>query len=457
MKEKYHQCELMVNLFSLSILILIFIFHAVSLYHYNQQYVPPKNHYGVVGEIASLPRCQHYTCRFNFKLDKNHSNPYHGYVWLGWYGYHPPLQFGQKWYFTVRLRKRAALQGGSWLLARKSLYAGYVLTKLPRFALPVQKHFSLLSFRQKLANFIGSAVKNPHLAAIIMALTVGVRASFTPYDWRVFQYTGTTHLIAISGLHIGFVFILFYRLIFRLLRCSPYILTRWHAPICARIAALMLALGYGVMAGMSLSTQRSLIMLFLFLLPSFFGRQLPAWRRMLTAFILLIALEPLAVFHIGFWLSFGAVATILYCGLDRRAIGPQIFKWLKVQFGITLLLLPLTLYFFGKVSLLAELSNLVAIPWISFLIVPLALLASVIWLFSTALAAKFFLLAAGLLWPLWWSLSYLSHFSWSHYDYAGLGFMPFLLASLAMLLLLLPRGFDFRWFGLVLLLPLFIS
>ena len=206
---------------------------------------------------------------------------------------------------------------------------------------------------------------------------------------------------------------------------------------------------------MSLPTQRALIMLFAYYFPGLWYLRVPIWRRLMMAFVLIVALEPAAIIEPGFWLSFAAVGAIAYVLRGRVGKSSRSSEWLRLHLATSLGLVPLTLYFFNKVSLVMVLANAVAVPWVTLLIVPISLLACV---YDAVMPASFgglFWLAADLLSPLWYYLQYLSSWSFAVWLHHGQQFAKLLVSLCGVLLLLSPLRWAVRLMGLWYLAALF--
>lgn len=229
--------------------------------------------------------------------------------------------------------------------------------------------------QQTLGNY-QSAVLNqwPDGLGVLLALTMGDRSLIGSDLWQVFVNTGTAHLMAISGLHVGLVFVVgqlvaqfFLRFLLRLAW-----LHRWlSAPILISSAfALLCALAYAALAGFSLPTQRALFMLSAWILPLFLRRQWSAWWRWLLALTLVLCFDPLASIGMGFWLSFVAVASLLLLA-NLRSAEQGIRKYIFPQLALTGLSLPWSVEYLGALVWVSPLVNLVAIPVVGLVMIPL--------------------------------------------------------------------------------------
>lgn len=416
------------------------------------------------GWIASIPENSQTSTRFLFVTDSlPHKNIK---LRLSWYGSVPELNVGDYWRLTVRLKRPHGLRnpGGfdyeRWLFARGITATGYVRQSPAPQRLGERQRYPVNRLRQNIANHLNKALSEQRQGAILIALAVGDRQNIQPWQWDVFTRTGTGHLMAISGLHIGMVAGLAFFLMRRLWVLFPALVNRWPAPKAAALAALFSAAAYALLAGLSLPTQRAFIMLAVALFALIWQRSLLPSSALCLALLMVLLLDPGAPLAAGFWLSFGAVATILYALVARHGAYRPLRRWLSLQVFILLALLPAGLIFFQSASLLAPVANLIAIPWVSVSVVPLTLAAVAAGLFSQTLEA--FLLAGAALtmeW-LWGFLAWLADAQWLQWlqlRHAKPPLWTIIFALPGLLLLLAPRGLPARWLGFLLCLPLFFA
>ncbi len=249
------------------------------------------------------------------------------------------------------------------------------------------------TLRARIASRIRDHIADPDAAALVTALAVGLTAGMSRDQWRVFNATGTTHLVAISGLHVT----LFAWLAFRVARFAwRFIPARIDREPFAGIAGLAAAGGYSLLAGFSVPTQRTWIMLATFVFARLVARRVGAGRFWSVALTLVLLLDPRAPLAAGFWLSFIAVGVLLWMAAPEMVVMP-LRRWglaLKSQFAITLALAPTCIAVFGGVSVAGLAANLVAIPLISLVFVPLVLAGAVTAWLAPPWDALFFAMAA---------------------------------------------------------------
>jgi competence protein ComEC len=231
------------------------------------------------------------------------------------------------------------------------------------------------------------------------------------------------------------------------------------APLIAAAAALLAALGYAALAGFAVPTQRALVMLAVTLGGVFLRRRTSPSVLLAAALLAVLLVDPLAVISPGFWLSFAAVAVILYAlsGADAQDWKERLIAWGRLQWAIAAGLLPLLLFLFQQVSLSGPFANLVAIPVVELVVIPATLLGVAgSFLLPDSLAVWPFLLAAKALSILWPMLELLARVEGSQWIQHNPPLWTLGAAIVGVLLLLAPRGIPARWLGLVWLLPMLL-
>ena len=349
-----------------------------------------------------------------------------------------PLQAGQTWQLVVKLKRPwgFANPGGfyyqDYLWMQHVIATGYVVDSAQNHLLKPAA-WSFLTVRAWLAQQIDRY--GGENRRFIQALAVGDRDEFTEQDWRVLQQTGTNHLVAISGLHIGLMAGLVFFCAQFLWRRSRVLCLLMPASIVGAFVAMMIACFYSGLAGFSLPTQRAVIMLVVFMMSVMLKRSLASWHAFSLALLLVLLLNPLSVLDSGFWLSFAAVAALIV-GCHRRT---QSFvnRWLLPQCIVILGVAPWTIFYFHQFSLISPLANLITIPMVGFVIVPLCLVSCLCFcLHVTSVAILLLKLAEQSVDVVWWILRELSHWSFAN---VMIGYFPLwklLLASVVIVVLL---------------------
>jgi len=440
--------------------VLLGLFWGLLQGHWLLAYVLPESVSGqeflVRGQVVGLPQADSRRQRFTLKVDRitPASNetlmvaPQR--LQVSWYG-GEPVTSGERWQLKLRLRPPRGFVNPSafdyqlWLLRRGIDAVGYVRDWERNRRLEPASGFTLGYWRHKASVWLGEVAPQSYRGRF-QALLIGDRSALGQEDWRAMQATGTNHLIAISGLHVGFVAMLGFVLGSALGRLASLTGASWPASRAGHCLALVLALGYSALAGFSLPTQRALLMVLAVQLGFLARRRVHPLDSWLGALALVLILDPLAGFDIGFWLSFTAVGALLLAFVGRRSLNRQpLVSLVKSQWLVFVgLLVPLSLLV-GSASLLAPLANLVAIPLVTFLVVP--------WLLLSALFAGLWpALSDWLLMPATWGLWALDHWlGWLlSFEAPLLQLRPhwslpaLLMAGLACMLLLLPSGLISR-------------
>lgn len=475
-----------------------FIWAALLAQHYLADELPTAlegRDLVVTGTIDSLPFRFNEGQRFNFavehaELDGQTVTNLPHRVALSWYvrphedeGVPVQVQPGERWQLKLHLqRPHGTANIGSfdyevWLLEQRLRATGAVRTD----ALSQSENRRLDPFvwgfrhvieraRAGMRDRILAALPGEKYAGVIVALVVGDERGVGQSDWKVFNRTGIGHLIAISGLHITLIAGMFARLVFFLWSRSFF--TRAELPLilpahkAAALAGIAIGFIYVLLAGFGVPAQRTLYMLMVVAVAMWMGRIASISHIACIALGLVLLLDPWAVLWPGFWLSFGCVTLILFATVGRGrppVVDPgnrraRILAWCKAeghtQLALTVGLVPLTVLLFGEISIISPIANAIAIPLISFVVTPLALLGSVLpppisnWLLQIA---HFFidLLAQVLTW-----LSSLPLAVWAA---PVPPFWIFACAMLGTLWLLAPRGFPLRALGFAGWLPLLLN
>jgi competence protein ComEC len=250
--------------------------------------------------------------------------------------------------------------------------------------------------RLRLRNAFEQMYPERPAAGVVLALVSGDRALVPDAAWETYVATGIVHLMAISGLHVAMLSLLVFWLVRRALRGLPRLGLSWPLQKPALIAAFVAGVGYSLFAGYSIPTERTLIMMAVVSTAMMLERHVPSLQVLLLALLAVLLWSPLAVHAAGFWLSFGAVALLMLFGRGVRG-QPAWRQAVLLQVVISFLLLPLTLWFFERVSWVSPFANLLAVPLVTFAIVPLGLAGCLCWLAGAgSLAAAMWSGAIGL-------------------------------------------------------------
>ncbi|NYZ63967.1 DNA internalization-related competence protein ComEC/Rec2 [Luteimonas sp. SJ-16] len=421
----------------------------------------------VSGRVVQLPLHEAQRTRFAFRVDSAETivPALRGRLLrLAWYddrgveadARRMDLAPGSRWAFTVRVRAPRGLRNPGWLdsekhaMAARVTAAGYVRT---RSAVDqVGSAGGMDAWRDAVAGRIDAAV-GTDTARYVRALAIGDTRALGDLDWETLRATGLTHLVAISGFHVGMVGGFFALLAGALWWAVPRLGRVLPRPQGAALVALAASTGYAAVAGWELPTVRTVLMIAVVAAARLARRRLHIADALAYAATAVILVGPMAVLSAGFWLSFAGVAWLVWCLPDAREVS-MARGLLASQWVATLGLLPLTAALFGQASLAGPLANLVAIPWWSLVVVPLALVGTGLEALHSGAGDWAWRLAAAafdLSWPLFDRLAASPVALWW---LPGPHVLAVPLALLGAFWMLMPRGVPGRALAALLWLPL---
>lgn len=437
----------------------------------------------VTGWVDAFPNVSEARAVFSFRVDRDGDERVPERLRLTWYDPPTDIAAGRDYALVVRLRApRGLANPGAFDYERWLMLEDYGATGYVRSGGDVARQHSLgqrwLLRRHELANRITAAGPSPGAAALITALAIGERDGFQDSHWEWLRRTGTSHLVAISGMHIGLVAAFAFALVrFAWLRL-PHTIANYDLEAAAAASAIA-AFAYAALAGFGLPTQRAVLMVAVALAMLVSRRTVGLFHGLAAALVAILAWDPLATLTASFWLSFGAVAALLALGSrsefmpSRAGVETRSSRWLglsasvqetantrlgsrfrlfaRVQWNITLALVPLASLFFGEISLVSPLVNFVAIPFFSLVMVPLTLAST--GALALGEAGQLLLNLTGHLADgAWMALEWIAGWPWAAVALPQPAPLTAVLAVLAVLMGLawhpLP-GRRFAWLGLV--------
>ncbi|HZV54754.1 MAG TPA: DNA internalization-related competence protein ComEC/Rec2 [Rhodocyclaceae bacterium] len=421
----------------------------------------------IVGVVASLPQRFDNGLRFDFDVE-NATSTVPSRISLAWYSgwrtqedddFHalPEIRAGERWSLTVRLKRPHGnlnpdgFDFEAWLFEQNVRATGYVRkaeTNRKLADLVRTPGYVIERLRQHLRDHFQRALGDAPYAGVLVALAIGDQRAIDQELWQVFARTGVTHLLSVSGLHVTMVAGLAAWLAGWGWRRSSRLMLRLPAQKVAAAAGFLSALAYCLLAGFAVPAQRTLYMLAVVALALWTGRTTVVSRVLALALLLVLLLDPWAVLAAGFWLSFGAVGLLFYIGTGRLGEGHWLAAWGRAQWAVTVGMIPALLAMFQQFSLVSPLANAVAIPVISLLVTPLALLGAL------PFAEPLLWLAHWLTAELMLLLDWLAASDWAVWQQQAPPGWAVALGVAGVGWLLMPRGFPAHWIGIVALLPL---
>ena len=420
----------------------------------------------VVGVVAELPRHYERGLRFNFDVEQTltprASVPEH--IYLSTYSDSKAkplaLKAGERWRLTLRLKRPHGTANPHgfdfeiWALERNIRATGYVHNKGDNRridALADGFGYRIETWREAVRDKFDTTLGDAPYAGVLSALAIGDQNSILPAQWQVFTRTGVNHLMSISGLHITMLASLAFAAAYWLWRRSVRLTLFLPARKAAALAALLTAISYALLSGFAVPAQRTVYMVGAVAAALWINRNFSLGQILSIALLGVLIPDPWAVISVGFWLSFGAVALILYVTAQRIGRSHWLVEYANVQWAMAIGLTPLLLGLFQQVSLVSPIANAIAIPLVSLVVVPLVLLGAALPLEAPLWLAH--LTMDGVMRFLEW-LNALPQAVWTQHAPPAWSVAA---AMLGVMWILLPRGFPARWLGFLLLLPMFLN
>ncbi|MDX8384971.1 MAG: DNA internalization-related competence protein ComEC/Rec2 [Gallionella sp.] len=423
----------------------------------------------VVGVVAELPRMHEYGQRFRFDVEQVLTSdaevPHRLYISTYRSKWNrdssvPVVQAGERWQFTLRLKQP---HSGSnphgfdfeyWALENDIRATGYVYNKGENIRLDDLADgvgYRIETWREAIRNKFQVTLEDTPYAGVLSALAIGDQASISAEQWQVFTRTGVNHLMSISGLHITMLASLGFAITYWLWRRSVYLTLRLPARKAAALVALLFAIGYALLSGYGVPAQRTVYMVGAVAVALWINRNFSLGQILSIALLGVLIPDPWAVLSPGFWLSFGAVALIMYVTAYRIGRPHWLAQYVKVQWAMTIGLTPLLLGLFQQVSLVSPIANAIAIPLVSMVVVPLTLLGAILPL-DAVLWLAYWVMSL-VMWYIEW-LSALPQAVWMQHAPSSWSIIAGVFGAI---LILAPRGFPARWLGVLLMMPMFTN
>ena len=262
-------------------------------------------------------------------------------------------QAGEQWRFTAKLKPPSGsvnpplFDYAAWQMAR-----GYHAVGSASHAVRVGQARNVVGVRQHIANKV-HGVLGADQGGKLLALMIGESSGLSRHEWDILSRTGTNHLFIVSGLHIGLV-------AGATLLCFRLIPGVRASGLIGSAVIMSMVVGYGMMAGMGLPVQRAIVMTLIGVMVAALSREFEIWDGFAIALVLVLTINPFQVLTAGFWLSFGAVALLIFTMRDA-AHQPLWLSYLKTQLVMFVGLAPLLVIWVYQVSVVAPVANLVVI------------------------------------------------------------------------------------------------
>ncbi|MCV6639239.1 DNA internalization-related competence protein ComEC/Rec2 [Candidatus Albibeggiatoa sp. nov. NOAA] len=444
----------------------------------------------IQGRIVSIPTQNKFNTQFDLHAShfvyQDQFYPFHSKVRLKWYVKDNQILSvapDQLWQFTVKLKRPhgtvnfTGFDYAKYLFSQRIIAIGNINRTEKPIWLDSSRDYHPQTIRYQLIQHIKNLVIDLPNAGIILAMGLGERSLISSQQWNLFRQTGTSHLVAISGLHVSSIALVTFFISRRLWSHLGNVALWLPSIYFATIVTLLAVSFYVFLAGFSISAQRAFMMILGFLMPNLLDRHLSVSHRISLALAFVLLYDPLSTLSAGFWLSFILVSTLVYFSqfihlspIRRKwyqASGIHLRTWfvqlILLQAILSLVAFPLSYYFFQTPVILSPiLCNLLLIPLTSFIILPAIFFSILLSIFSTWLALPVFYFISDLLVRLFKTVHFIQgieqpYSSLLHTLATNLNLFTISLTLFSLFTLFAPRGFHIRWLGLIGLLPLFFT
>jgi competence protein ComEC len=434
----------------------------------------------VTGVIATLPQRIERGVRFGFVVEQCDCSVAGQQVSLAWYSDLradmlqdvPTVLPGQRWQLTVRLKRRHGVANPHgfdvelWMLEQNFAATGYVRpTRLSARPNQLQAQntggafVQIERWRTLIRQRMVEQATSSQQLTVLQALTIGDQRAISQSDWTIYNAAGVGHLLSISGLHVTMLAALVGWLCLQLARLSPALVHRIPAPLVGWVCGWFAAFAYAMIAGFAVPAQRTVIMLTVVVAARLFARSAHPAHVLAGAALAVLVADPLAVLSPGAWFSFVAVAMLMLSNCWAEDVTAVDWKHrlrhaAVAQLVVTIGLIPWTVLFFSQISLISPLANAIAIPWVSFLVTPVALLGAALLWPAPGVGGWVLDLAALLMRALDGLLRPMAQWEWAVASFPEPSAAVFALAACGAVIAIALKS-NWRWFGLVCMLPLF--
>ncbi|MBP7370812.1 MAG: DNA internalization-related competence protein ComEC/Rec2, partial [Arenimonas sp.] len=372
---------------------------------------------------------------------------------LTWYRTAQTIKPGDHWRFQLKLRVPNGVQNPEGFDAEQRalqqdwVAQGYIKDQSDYLGF----QHNIDRFRNQLSAQIGHSMPVDH-ARFVQALSLGDTRYLSDEDWELLRRTGITHLIAISGFHVGMValFAVFCtRITYQIV---PSIGLHCPLPQASAWVSIFASVGYTALAGFAIPTLRTALMIAAFMLAKILYRNLSTVHAVAISLFAILLWDPLSILSAGFWLSFSGVL-FLIAYMPITASTSKLKPYIRAQWVVSVGLLPLSIGFFQQTTIIGPLVNFIAIPWISLVVVPLSILG-LVFAGVPVLSTWLWRSAYWCMQLLWSGLEGLQNIPWSSLLIAQASVWVVMLALVGACLCLLPKKFPGKYIGILLFLPL---
>jgi competence protein ComEC len=403
----------------------------------------------IEGRIANIPQSFPDGVRFEFDIDATPAYPAFK-ARLNWSKNAPKnLQTNQRHRLQVRLKKSHGLRNPNTFDQERWFFQNHIRAQgNVKTGELLENAYDL---RFKIYQILEEKIQDLPRSGIQMALVLGETKGISQQEWQALRNTGTIHLISVSGTHLSMIALSVssFMIIFMRIIGGRWLLKIKAQVIVAILSFIIVAL-YAWLAGFSIPTQRSLMMIGAVFLGIILNKRFAPSYILSIALFLVLLLDPLAVLSIGFWLSFIAIFILIYSQQKKIANSNQIFQ-IESSWVVFIVLIPPLLLLFGQISLLSIISNAMILSLFSLVIMPALFLGAILSLFDFGYYPL--LLSSYALDFIMNLLEFLGNWDISMLSLPNASLWALSLAMMGSFLVLMPRGMVGKWLSIFLFLP----
>ena len=346
--------------------------HHVS--HYNHDF--PVGWQQLQGEIASFQQNKYDQTQWLMSLDSSPTQ-----IWVHCKSHCPKMYPGETWVIDGRTWKKDVLNnpGSNQIWYQESFrhISGHILLSHAKRLSPIPSYNLMAKIRQHLYDSAYLYLHEPFSRALFLTLVLGVGSELSNEDWLIFKDTGTAHLMVVSGAHLSLFIGMISSLVHGIGHMSPRVIEKIPLKRLSSFVGLGMGALYAWLCGFGIPVQRAWIMAFMGHYHYWGRRQFDSWQAWIMSMGLIVVIEPHALWYPGFYLSFGAVGIFIW--VARSSIKRKFHKHILSQIMCIVGLGPLSMLWFQNIPMVGLLANFIAIPWLSWLILPLSLLCAITW------------------------------------------------------------------------------
>lgn len=330
----------------------------------------------VEGEIISFPQKKGDEQQWMLKILKTNTK-----IWIHCRNKCPSMYPGEIWQLTGRTWKKDSLSNPGdknfWYQEAFKHISGHMLLQQARLKFPIQWFQLTDRFRRFLYFKAYSCFDEEFSRSLFLTLLLGMGSELSTEDWQIFKDTGTAHLMVVSGAHLSLLMGMVIFLVKIIVRFYPLMIQSIPIMCLSSFVGLFVGFLYAWLCGFGIPVQRAWLMALINSYHFLGSRRFSSWQAWMYALFFILVIEPHAIWYPGFYLSFGSVAVFIW--ISDTSIQKKWVKHVISQLMCILVLSPLSVLWFQNIPFLGFVVNFLAIPWVSWITLPLSIICALSW------------------------------------------------------------------------------